>query len=500
MNSNSNFEKRKIPVIVDKSHLITIGEKLYTEKSSFIRELVNNAYDADATMINVVIKPKTIHVHDNGSGMDESGLRKYFTIGASEKKSSDRSPRFARKRIGEFGIGKFSALSACKRFVIETQKNQFHAILEFDKESWTGHDDWHLNINILPFDPVFKNGTRITLHDLSINFAPGKVRRYLAERTPIHAPNFTVFINQERVSDQLLTGKRVPVDMETEHGKITGTLVIAPANSRASHSGIGVYVKEVLVRYEQFGLANSMRFGSSRITGRLNADFLPVTSGRDDFIRDSIQYLSFISAVKKQLVNVFKDLKKEGDRKANLQASRVLKNSLHKIGKAMRRRQDLFPKAQVPFGDENSNFDSSSQAGYNVSQAKYVDNQDQLDKTLNNRLKQNHDRNKKRSRQAVVLGNKSIIRNLRIANMDIAVRLDHLGIDEDESILSGGIIYINLDHPLYRTYRDNDELLSLHITRILTKELTLSIDSISAAQAFSIQSELLTDALKRKGA
>jgi len=166
----------------------------------------------------------------------------------------------------------------------------------------------------------------------------------------------------------------------------------------------------------------------------------------------------------------------------------------------MRRRQDLFPKAQVPFGDENSNFDSSSQAGYNVSQAKYVDNQDQLDKTLNNRLKQNHDRNKKRSRQAVVLGNKSIIRNLRIANMDIAVRLDHLGIDEDESILSGGIIYINLDHPLYRTYRDNDELLSLHITRILTKELTLSIDSISAAQAFSIQSELLTDALKRKGA
>jgi hypothetical protein len=38
-----------IPVTVDKSHLITIGEKLYAESIELIRELVNNAYDADAT-------------------------------------------------------------------------------------------------------------------------------------------------------------------------------------------------------------------------------------------------------------------------------------------------------------------------------------------------------------------------------------------------------------------------------------------------------------------
>lgn len=38
-----------IPVTVDKSHIITIGERLYTESIEFVRELVNNAYDADAT-------------------------------------------------------------------------------------------------------------------------------------------------------------------------------------------------------------------------------------------------------------------------------------------------------------------------------------------------------------------------------------------------------------------------------------------------------------------
>lgn len=38
-----------IPVVVDKSHLLTIGTRLYTESLDLIRELVANAYDADAT-------------------------------------------------------------------------------------------------------------------------------------------------------------------------------------------------------------------------------------------------------------------------------------------------------------------------------------------------------------------------------------------------------------------------------------------------------------------
>ena len=38
-----------IPVTIDKSHIITIGERLYAESIEFVRELVNNAYGADAT-------------------------------------------------------------------------------------------------------------------------------------------------------------------------------------------------------------------------------------------------------------------------------------------------------------------------------------------------------------------------------------------------------------------------------------------------------------------
>ena len=60
-----------IPIIFDKSHILTIGERLYSTSLDLIRELVSNAYDADATEVAIEIKPERIVVADNGSGMDE---------------------------------------------------------------------------------------------------------------------------------------------------------------------------------------------------------------------------------------------------------------------------------------------------------------------------------------------------------------------------------------------------------------------------------------------
>src|SRR5574341_560557 len=93
-----------LPVTVDKSHLITIGERLYTESIELIRELVNNAYDADASEVRVTVTDDLIRVEDNGAGMDFDGLRQYFNIGSMEKLQKPRSPHFRRDRIGQFGI------------------------------------------------------------------------------------------------------------------------------------------------------------------------------------------------------------------------------------------------------------------------------------------------------------------------------------------------------------------------------------------------------------
>ncbi len=484
-----------IPVTIDKSHIVTIGERLYNEKTSFIRELVNNAYDADATQVFVEISPFKISVQDDGNGMDEDGLRQYFTIGSKHKKENDISPRFKRTRIGEFGIGKFSALSVCSSFEIETQKDKYRARLIFDKDLWAQHEDWHLNIDILSYDPNRGNGTVVTLHELSIQFVPGMVRRYLAEHSPIHIQNFKVYVNKEQVTDDLVAGRQVLVKVKTPFGYITGTLVIVPADRRTPTTGIAVQVKGVTIRRETFDMERSRKNGIMRITGKINADFVPITSSRDDFMRDSDEFMILNEAMKQECIKALSLIRDEADRKANLQASRVLKDALSKIGKAVKIRKDLFPDTAVPMGTAvEKGKETQGVQGYEVSQATLVPSGEKLDPEIIERLKKQG----KKSKSKVILGSKSVIRNMKIANIDIAVRLEHLG-QEEESVIAGGVIYVNLDHPLYSTYQNNDELLTLHISRILTKELALKAGIHNAGEAFALQSELLTDAFKQRG-
>ena len=117
-------ETSYLTITVDKSHIITIGERLYEQSIELIRELVNNAYDADATRVDVNVTEKEIVVADNGEGMNMEGLIQYFNVGSGEKLVNPLSPRFGRNRIGQFGIGKFASLAAASRFEVTTQKGE----------------------------------------------------------------------------------------------------------------------------------------------------------------------------------------------------------------------------------------------------------------------------------------------------------------------------------------------------------------------------------------
>ena len=98
-------DEQRIPISFDKRHIITLGRRMYKESIDLIRELVNNAYDADASRVDIDLTPKIIRVTDNGSGMNMEELHLYFKVGSEHKKETGRSKRFGRKLIGEMGIG-----------------------------------------------------------------------------------------------------------------------------------------------------------------------------------------------------------------------------------------------------------------------------------------------------------------------------------------------------------------------------------------------------------
>jgi hypothetical protein len=52
-------EASHLTITVDKSHILSLGERLYEQSIELIRELVNNAYDADATRVEVTVSGNT---------------------------------------------------------------------------------------------------------------------------------------------------------------------------------------------------------------------------------------------------------------------------------------------------------------------------------------------------------------------------------------------------------------------------------------------------------
>src|SRR3989339_329587 len=251
-----NSQARTIEVTVDKSHIVTIGERLYGESIELIRELVNNAYDADAAEVKVTLQEDVIAVEDDGVGMDISGLKQYFNIGSSFKKNNPKSPRFGRERIGEFGIGKFASLSACSHFEVWTKKGDFQAKVIFDKSEWAkSKDKWHIPLEVEEVDHRLKDGTKVILKGLTKRFDFADVERRLIEAVPIKAPDFAVYLNNHKISARFIPGHKIPFLEGTEYGVIYGEIVISSSLEQdISEAGIECKVKQVTVARDFFDL------------------------------------------------------------------------------------------------------------------------------------------------------------------------------------------------------------------------------------------------------
>ncbi len=477
-----------LPVTVDKSHLITIGERLYAESIELIRELVNNAYDADATEVRVTIRDDLIRVEDNGAGMDLEGLKQYFNIGSPEKLQKPKSPRFRRDRIGQFGIGKFASLSACERFEVETQKGSFAARVVFDKSAWEQEGDhWRLPFERQEADQQRGDGTTVSLLQLIRRFDPKEVERRIVEGVPLKAPNFQVWLNGERVKPRALSGHRIPVLDGTPYGPIHGEILVLPASvSDPGPPGIEIKVKQVTVRRDLFG-AESWGRAAERLRGEIHADFLPVTTDRSGFVQDSAEYLAFrevISRVMNEVRAIVRQLTGQREKRA---ASKALREALERIHRALARNPDLSPFGPLPEAGAGGEGRGAASSGETGKAREEVVGGPEAPPTKKKRAV--------KKPKVKRLTPDAVVKRLRIGHEGVSCCLDHFGEDGPECYSEGTVIYINRDHPLYRREARRGETHTMHLARLLTQEITLMKDAPrDPRKAFDRQSKLLRDA------
>lgn len=488
--------KKTIKVTVDKSHLLTLGERMYSASIELIRELVSNAYDADATEVYVTINPETIVVEDNGSGMNEKGLAQFFTIGSEEKRRHSLSPRFGRKRIGQFGIGKFSALAAADCFTVETRKGSWVYSVVFDKEEWQKGESWELPIKREPATPLHHEGTKVVLSRLKKSLNLLEVERYLREAIPLRAKHFTIFLNNKRLTPRFIAGRRLTIKQPTMYGLIEGEIVVAINPKEISQPGIECRVKQVLVRREFFGLEKQFGHFLSRLAGEVNVDFLPVLSSRADFVRDSPEYKLFEQIMTNRLSELIKDLKKEAESKQLEKISAELKQVLAQIRQALTLNPDLTPSGRVLVKRRKTK--KESLVGMTITEPRTkreVEVPGEVpEKPEGEAVSPKEPKPKKE------LPKPAVIKKIRLKKLGISVGIVSLGEDEPEALSEGNLIYINQDHPLYQKLSAKREQLSLHLLRLITQEVVLMKKTrLSAGEAFSWQSKLMTDAMAERG-
>jgi hypothetical protein len=487
-----------LPITVDKSHLITIGERLYSESIELIRELVNNAYDADATEVHIKMTRELIEVRDNGTGMDREGLQQYFNIGSPEKILKSTSPLYRRDRIGQFGIGKFASLSACECFEIFTQKDDFAAKVVFDKVDWEkGGDQWNLPLQILAPEKERGNGTTVTLLRLTRTFEPEELIRKIVEGTPLKAPNFDVRLNGMRITPRSLSGHRIPFLEGTEFGPVHGEIILLPSSiASPAELGIEVKVKQVTIKREIFGLEHWGK-AASRVRGEVHADFLPVTTDRSGFILDSPQYQAFRGVMEKVVQEVDDVLKRLTGFKERRRTSKALKEALQRVHRALALNPDLSPFGAIPVAGEEKGMGGAGVV------PKKLEKKEGGEKEMAEEGKAVEEaqrfpslpkKTKKKSAKVKRLTPNAVVQRMRFGETGISICVDDFGEDGPECFTEGTVIYINQQHPLYRRESKRPETHILNVTRLITQEISLMKDTKNPRQAFSRQSKLLRDA------
>jgi hypothetical protein len=125
-------------ITVDKNIVSLLSKFTYERSFPYaLREVVSNAYDADATTarIDIDLNASRVVIHDNGSGMTRSEFDFYLRI-AGQARGKRETPKFGRKRIGQFGVGFLAILPFCESLQIKSTTENSEELLTADIPAW----------------------------------------------------------------------------------------------------------------------------------------------------------------------------------------------------------------------------------------------------------------------------------------------------------------------------------------------------------------------------
>jgi signal transduction histidine kinase len=145
------FDKNHVRFSVDAGVIDRLGKELVARQETAVSELVKNAFDADASFVELLFQDTNkiggeLTVDDDGLGMTkEQVVNGYMRISSTDKIHNPTSPRYKRNRAGKKGIGRFATQRLGERLTIITQTSAEENALKIEI-NW---NDFNLDKDIM---------------------------------------------------------------------------------------------------------------------------------------------------------------------------------------------------------------------------------------------------------------------------------------------------------------------------------------------------------------
>jgi hypothetical protein len=226
----------------------------YNSTEKAIKELVDNAWDADASEVLITLPDQMssdpIVVSDDGDGMTVQELRGDYLKVARDRRTvrGDRTKGKGRKVRGRKGIGKFAGLMVAERMQLITSARGVRAELLFERESMAQAKSDFERVQIPLTEskcPENMHGTTVILSDLNRKLthpSPDKLRSILVldyGRTE----GFKILVNGQEMTLRDISGEHFDLHhLLPEVGEVSLSFALSEGKQKLPESGIVIKI------------------------------------------------------------------------------------------------------------------------------------------------------------------------------------------------------------------------------------------------------------------
>ena len=284
--------------------------KTWISPNEIVKELIENAFDEDATKVLVtLLKNGTVIVEDD-AGMNPEAMEKFLILGSPHKKQESISPRLKRIRTGRYGTGRLSFLTSFDNMKIRTRRDDFTKSILIDGNTLDKLFRGNVELEDIKEPTLDRNGTELTMKNSKVAIDIFRLTKEIRKLAILRHPLFEVYIKEAEnftewnfsgaqiIKAPEIQGHKIPVNID--NGRISGEIVIARRPLSEDERGIAIMVGNHIVTRDNFGFDTKF----NRVTGYIRCDTLTSRFADKSALIEDEEYLRFNQAMKTFIIDI----------------------------------------------------------------------------------------------------------------------------------------------------------------------------------------------------